>query len=336
MQKLTVFSMISFVAKTFGLILILCFVNDDQDALIYMVAILGANAAVNLGSCCYVVKKIGAKLPYMAEVKKLFKASLPYACSFALLTLLDRFDVFIVEYHLGNEGAGSYIGPAKIAQSLLPFVAMINGIFYSEVLAVFDKDSALNHLHTSLRVVLLAVLPIVTGVWFVDSEILGFVLDEHYLQFGPVLSFLFQSILPHVFLLVFGMQVLLISKKIAVFNLSIAIGLFCGAAVSWYSLQPYGLLGIAGGVTIGKWVTAILTLMFAARVLKLNVGKILRPLLPLLVPAAGMASALAALQLSGISIFWFVKVVVGGGVYGLIMLLLFKSEMLMLLKKRKD
>jgi O-antigen/teichoic acid export membrane protein len=335
MQKLTVFSVISLVAKTLGLILILCFVNDDQDALIYMIAILGANAAVNMGSCLYVVKKIGVKIPHKDEIKKLFSASLPYALSFALLTLLDRFDVFIVEYHLGNEGAGSYIGPSKIAQSFLPFVAMINGIFYSEVLAVFDKDSALKHLQTSLRVVLLAVLPIIIGVWFVDADILGFVLDDHYRQFGKVLSLLSQSILPHVFLLVFGMQVLLIGKKIAVFNISIAIGLALGALMSWYSLQTYGLLGVAGGVTFGKWVTAILTLMFAARVLKLNIATLLLPLVPVFFPAGVMAAALYFIHLSGVSFPWILNVSLGGGVYCLVIMILFKSEVRVLLRGGK-
>ena len=326
MQKLTVFSIMSLVAKTVGLILILCFVNDDQDALIYMVAILGANAVVNLGSCIYVVKKIGAKLPHVSAIKKLFTASLPYALSFMLLTLLDRFDVFIVEYHLGNEGAGSYIGPSKIAQSFLPFVAMINGIFYSEVLAVFDKNSALTHLQTSLRVVLLAVLPIVVGVWFVDSD----------RQFGTVLSVLSQSILPHVFLSVFGLQVLMLGKKIAAFNASIALGLIAGAATAWYGLQPYGLLGVAGGVTFGKWVTAILTLMFAASALKLNILKLLQPLLPIFFPALVMACTLTAMQVSGLSFPWFVEIALGGAVYALMMVLLFKSEMRMLLRRGKS
>ena len=336
MQKLTVFSVISLVAKTLGLILILSFVNDDQDALIYMVAILGANAAVNIGSCLYVVKKIGAKIPHKDEIRKLFTASLPYALSFALLTLLDRFDVFIVEYHLGNEGAGSYIGPSKIAQSFLPFVAMINGIFYSEVLAVFDKDSALKHLQTSLRVVLLAVLPIIIGVWFVDADILGFVLDDHYRQFGKVLSLLSQSILPHVFLLVFGMQVLLIGKKIAVFNISIAMGLITGAVMSWYSLATYGLLGVASGVTLGKWIAAFLTLMFAASVLRIKIGNILLPLLPIFFPAAVMAAALSVIQLSAIPLPWFVKVASGGIVYGLVIMLLFSSEVRLLLRRGKS
>lgn len=334
MQKLTVVSVISLVAKSLGLILILCFVKDNDDALIYMIAILGANAAVNLGSCLYVVKKIGVMLPRAADIKALFSASLPYALCFMLLTLLDRFDVFIVESYLGNEGAGNYIGPAKIAQSFLPFVAMINGIFYSEVLAVFNKESALNHLRLSLRVVLLVVLPIVTGVWFVDADLLALVLDEHYRQFGSVLSVLSQSILPHVFLLVFGLQVLMLAKRISVFNISIAVGLCAGVAVSWYGLQPYGLLGVAFGVTFGKWVTALLTLTFAAKALRFSMFLILKQLIPVFQPAIVMAVSLSALRLSGAVFPWFIEMAIGAAVYSLMMFLLFRSEMKLLLYRK--
>ena len=73
----------------------------------------------------------------------------------------------------------------------------------------------------------------------------------------------------------------------------------------------------------------------AKKIMRRKIATLLLPLVPVLFPASVMAAALYFIHLSGVFFPWFVKVSLGGGVYFLVIMILFKSEVRVLLRGGK-
>ena len=269
LRRLHWLSMLSILSKTLSLVAIFFLVQGADDANVYTVVTMGANALIGLGSFGIVLRSLGWKWPSKAAMWKTFLNSLPFALSFMLLVSLERFDLGAVEYWLGAEGVGIYGGPAKIAQSLIPIAGMVSTVFFAEMISIFDRDATMRHLRAGLRVSLVCLMPIVVGVWFVDEQIVSLILGQNTAGSAYLLSVLTLSILAHLFLLVFGNQILALSGKIHAYNLALAIGLVTGLILAFYpGIIEKNLMGIAVASVAGRWLSATIIFYLALRFVK--------------------------------------------------------------------
>ncbi len=328
MNLLPLVSTLSIVAKTLSLIVIFSFVRSDQDATVYTVSVLGANALVAIGSFIIVTKKIGWSWPSLVRMSTAFRSAIPFAISFFLLIGLERFDLAVVEKFVGATGAGAYAGPLKIAQSIIPIATMVTTVFFAEMLGVFDQGSLIRHLRAGLRVAILVVSPIVAGVWFVDSWIVKVILGDAFVVHSRLLSIMTSSIMAQMFILTFGNQVLAIRGKMNLYNAAMAIGLIAGVASSFAFGNSEQLSIFATASAAGRWIAAILTIGMALHVLGEYKGvcwEILRASCPALI----MALVLYLAHQDGI-IF---NIAVGATVHVSIMFVLFRDTVFRVVQK---
>lgn len=289
MNLLPVLSTLSIVAKTLSLVFIFAFVRGEQDATIYTIAIMGANALVSLGSFLIVIRHIGWSWPSVSRMTAAFRGAIPFAISFFLLIGLERFDLAVVEKYVGAVGAGFYSGPLKIAQSIIPIAGMVTTVFFAEMLGVYDQESLLRHLRAGLRVAILILSPIVAGVWFVDSWIVQIILGDAFVAHSRLLSIMTSSVMAQMLILAFGNQVLAIRGKMTFYNVAMAIGLIAGIIAALVFGNAEHLNVFATASSAGRWVAAVLIIGMSLRVLGEYKGvlwEMLRASCPAIVMAA--------------------------------------------------
>lgn len=281
MQRMTSFIKISVLAKSISLICVLLFIHDSDDAVLFAVLSFGANGLVSLGTCFLSMRIFPRIFPDRSKIKSYFIQSIPLGFSYILIYFFDRIDYAIVEPLLGMKGVGLYAGPKRIQQSLLPVITMVGTIFFSEMVLQKGKKALTEHVYFGLQVMLIIILPICVGVWFVDSTLLKYIVGQRFSAQGTVLSILVSSIFVQALIIIFGHQVLIIKGRIKLLNIAIVIGILIALLLGYLLGVSLGLKGIALSVLLGRVVTAIIILACASKYIhKLPIKGILKVFFP--------------------------------------------------------
>lgn len=293
-QKVAVSNLSYGVCRFISLILILRFIQDSQDAILFAILSLVSNAIINIFSVGYTFRSFSLVRPDWTSMRVLFKKSQPFAV-IALLTIVnERMDIFLAEHFDGLSGAGYYAGCARLGHSLIQIANTIIMAFFSEMVSVSSKESMTAHMTTSLWVLCFFLSPIVFGVWFVDSDLLSFIFDEKFRSVGKLLSLLFLSATFSLITTSFGQQILLLNGQLK----SYALALILGIIISFLgtTMAGGGLYAIAISMCIGKSFTSCYVMMAAKKTIRFPIGNIL---LRTIGPGIIMALGLYFLHLDG-------------------------------------
>ncbi len=293
-QKVAVSNLSYGFCRIISLVLILRFIQDSQDAVLFAILSLVSNAIINIFSVAYTFRSFSLIRPSWLSMRVIFKKSQPFAV-IALLTIVsDRMDIFLAEHFGGLSGAGYYAGCARLGHSLIQIASTIIIAFFSEMVSVPSKESMKAHMTTSLWVLCFFLSPIIFGVWFVDGELLSFVFDENFRTVGRLLSWLFLSATFSLITTSFGQQILLLNGQVKTYALALILGIIISFVGT--TLAGGGLYAIAISMCIGKSFTSCYVMMAAKKIIDLPLGSIL---LKTLGPGIIMAIGLYFLHLDG-------------------------------------
>jgi O-antigen/teichoic acid export membrane protein len=319
-QKMTLLGLFIGVAKIISLFAILLVVQDANDAIWYAVLTVGANAIVCLCTTVYGLQIYRLRPPSLPSMKRVFRQALPFAGVLLLLSVAEKFDMFVANAFLGNVGAGLYAGPVRIAQSVYSAVMAVALVFFSEMVALKDREAFTRHAFLAFWVVFTMMSPLACGIWFVDSELLTFIMgNDEYRGHGRVLSILVTGMAAHALIVVFGFQVLLLKNAKKKLALSMSIGTVICVAGSFLLGSYAGLIGIAVATLLAKVVSGGLMTYFAKSYLE---GLPWKELWRSVVPALMMAFCLYIVNVDGLVI----NILLGGLVFCVLALWLNREQ----------
>ncbi len=282
-QRLPVLSTFMIIGKLLSLIGIIYMVDGSEDTIRYAVLTAAANGFVNLASFAFALYHFGFSWPSRAKLGVRLRAATPYALRIFLVLILERFDMFIVEHYLSQTGTGLYAAPVRLVQSIIPLTITISAVFFSEMVAIHehDEEARRRHLWLGIRLMILAFLPVVCGIWFVDTDVMTLIFGDEFRHVGPVLSVLMLGIIGQVLILVLGHQVLLLNGRINTLNRLLAYGSFFGILLGMELVGRYGLMGGALASVIAR-IGVGLTILFICRaaLARCPVDHVLRALAP--------------------------------------------------------
>lgn len=308
-QKMPQVSFLIAVGKLISLSAILLLVIDKQDEVLFAMLYLSGNGFVALMTFFYVSRRFGLCLPTFKGLGHIFVKAQHFAIIVLLINFIDRLDILIAERIFGVVNSGLYTGPHRIAQSLAQVSGAIVMAFFSEIVAVKTQEEFTSHVKLGLLVLLSFFSPIVFGVFFVDQDVIGFILGEQFAAAAPLLSVQTIGIMFASLGLALGQHVLLLKQQVKLYAIALVLGigtlLLCSVWVSF----SQNIIHMAYAMVAAKLVTCCGVIIFSKRFLgPISLGWMLKAVLPGFL----MFLCLWLLKLEG----FFVHVLIGGGVYG--------------------
>ncbi len=312
-QKLGAYSLVTILAKLLSLAGVWIMVRAPEDSALYVTITNGANGAICAGSLILAVFFSGIAAPSINQMRRIWRISAPFALSVTILVLVERFDLYLIERAMGPEGAGWYSGPAKLMQSLVPLIATISTVFFSEMVNTHDDASLRRHLRLSLMTVMMFVLPLIAGTWFTGGEILAIIFGPGFEQQARTLNILVFNALAHAFILTIGFQTLGLRHRMRPVYLALAAGLALGITAGPSLASNFGYEGAALASVASRSVAALIILISATRSGLIHIRELTEPLWKAGVPALGMSLVLFTIGFAGELPVW---TVIGSGMAG--------------------
>lgn len=264
-QRMPALSGLALVAKTASLIAVYALVRGADDALLYAVLTAGANAAIALGSMVMALKRYPFVKPRWSRLRQHFIKVLPFALAFAASVTIERFDMLLVETHLGTAATGLYAGPLKLAQGLAPLAAIVTTVFFAEMVALSEEREAMSqHTDASFMAVVMILFPTAVGTYFVAGPALALLIGPAFDSAAPVLVILVAGLVFQAIFGVFGLQVLMTMKRMRTLNTIMIVAASVGVLVALVAIPRFALVGVAGGVLAAR-ATAAGAAVVAAR-----------------------------------------------------------------------
>lgn len=288
-QKMAIFNLFISIGRIASLIIIVIFVEDSRHGLRFAVLSLLSNAAISIFSSLLIIKDFPLKPPDLNSMKLIFRRSAPYALVIALTGLLDRLDMFVIERVAGVTGAGLYAGPARLSHSLTQIANAIILAFFSEMVIINQSSAIRKHLTLGSTILISWCAPVVVGGYFVAGDLLAFLFGNEYHDHAQVLNILLLSMTLGSLILAYGLQVLVLHKKLRYLTLSLATGVILAIPLSYGLGSGYGPEGVAAAIMSGKLVALILIIRKVAKILNFfPLQAIMKSLIPSMVMGAGL------------------------------------------------
>lgn len=298
-QRVGTYSMMMIASKLASLLAVWMLIQSTSDASLYVLITNGANGLICVGSFLLAWNFLGLSMPSLSQMRKMFRLSVPFAISVFALVLVERFDLYLVERSMGPVGAGWYSGPMKLMQSIIPLIASVSTVFYSEMVGIHDASSMKKHLRFSLLSVMLFIMPVIVGTWFTGAGILNLIFGAGFESQGQTLSILVLNALAHAVILVIGFQTLGLRHRMRPVYSALFIGLLAGVIIGPTLVKNFGYVGAAGASVISRWIPAGIILLTARNVGVVGFREFSGPILQAGLPALAMGVVLALAEQAG-------------------------------------
>ncbi len=298
-QRVGTYSMMMIASKLASLLAVWMLIQSTSDASLYVLITNGANGLICVGSFLLAWNFLGLSMPSLSQMRKMFRLSVPFAISVFALVLVERFDLYLIERSMGPVGAGWYSGPMKLMQSIIPLIASVSTVFYSEMVGIHDASSMKKHLRFSLLSVMLFIMPVIVGTWFTGPGILNLIFGAGFESQGQTLSILVLNALAHAVILVIGFQTLGLRHRMRPVYSALFIGLLAGVIIGPTLVKNFGYVGAAGASVISRWIPAGIILLTARNVGVVGFREFSGTILQAGLPALAMGVVLALAEQAG-------------------------------------
>lgn len=307
--------------------LVAAFVHNPSDADLFAIFMLISGAGVSISSAAWVLPRLKLRRPAFGKGLNLAKGVMGFAAVVFLYPLFERFDLLVVERYLTPELLGTYTAPWRLVMSIVPLFMVVASTFLAENVAHKSEEELTRGADQALFLSLALTVPIAFAAPFVSGDILSLVFEETLRSSDKLFSLFTFSILAQVFVTIWGLQVLLLKRRLRYLTGSLLVGVIGGALLTYLFQRSFGAMGGAFGALLGRWLTVFIIAL---------------PLLPLIRSLKGwnyfkilVAALLMALTLYALPSDWsvFVKIPLGGMVYLIAMAGLNRREILGFLKR---
>lgn len=252
--------------KFISIILILCFIRDENDiykyVYIYVLGLVGANVLnfVNLRKYIkfYKVSLIDTK-KHLKPIIILFSTALALSVSYYLDSIMIK--IFKSDLELGY-----YSFAMKFAKMPLIFSSAISAIFYPRIcnfISQEKKEEYLNLLNKGIELILIYSLPAFTGMFLVSKLIVNVFGGVQYQEAVVLMQIFSISILVNGIALCTGSLTLVANKRDKVYMISIIMGSLLNFIFNLIFIPKIGAKGAAIATLLTEVIAIIIRIVFA-------------------------------------------------------------------------
>ena len=319
-------AVIQMLMKAISLVVIIFFVHDGDDTILFAVLYFGANGLISLGTFFHNIRFIELRLPSRAALWRRFRSTLPFAFLSLWGMLLYRYDLFVVEHFGTDDTYGLYSGAQRIAQSVRALLFGLQMVFLAEAVNSNSKSELTRIVHMGLFGGLLFTLPMAAGVWAVDAELLTFVLSDAYASSGLIFSVLMVGTVFQVIVTGFGTQVLLFKKEARVLNTVYPACIVIGIVTAFGLNEFFSIEGVAWSTIVTRVLAAGGVMFYSAKYLDRF-------------PLADYAKLAVSALVMGLVVYFvdldnlFASLALGGVIYAVLVYVLNRRKILDLLSR---
>ena len=259
------------------------FVRGQTDARSTAVAFgLGVSTAVVVLWIWYMRKWGPPRLRWSPGIwKVILKDGIPVGAAMFLAQSVTNFPPLVIGYFAGAGEVGMFASAMKLVFLMMIVDRILNALFLPAATRYFsfERDDFPRLAETTLRVVLLAVIPIALCGIILSKELVTFVFGTGYIGGTPLLRILLVFFVLTVVNSVF-VCVLIASGNEGRYTRVVTMGsmVLCGATLT--GAATYGAAGTAWGVVLGELVTTFLMGKEALKIARLPLGSLfIRPFL---------------------------------------------------------
>jgi O-antigen/teichoic acid export membrane protein len=244
--------------------------------------------------------------------KEILKNGIPVGAAMFLAQSVTNFPPLVIGYFSGSGEVGLFSSAMKLVFLMMLVDRILNALFLPAATRYFsfERDDFPKLVETTLRVVLLLIIPIALCGIILSGELVTLVFGAGYLGGSPLLQILMVFFVLTVVNSVF-VCVLVASGNEGRYTRMVTMGslVLCGATL--IGTMTDGAVGSAWGVVLGELVTTSLMGKEALKVVRLPLGSLLiRPLLAAVcvAPVVALLYGMNALALAIVAVFVFVSV----------------------------
>lgn len=327
------------IVKIVSIICIFIFVKNSNDLIIYFLIYVLSTLSGNITLWTYLSKfltRIKIKeLNILKHLKPTIALFIPQI-AIQIYTVLDK--VMIGAIITDKSEVGYYEQSQKIIKMLLTVVTSLGTVMVPRIANTFingDTKKIQEYMKRAFNFVFLIAFPMMFGVLAISNNFVPIFFGQGYEKVAILMSVISPILLIIGLSNVIGTQYLLPTKKQKEFTISVAMGALVNFTINMLLIKKYGALGASIGTVVAEICVTIMQFIFIRK--SFNILKILKISIKYLI--ASVIMFIGCIIIGNIiknSLYAIIaQVVVGIGVYGIILLILKDQFVYAILKKVK-
>lgn len=345
MEEYSYIAIRSFMVKVASFVLMLIFVRNTEDYLLYALILCIATAGNNLFNVVQLRKYITASVLFFKkkqmaaaklDMRQHMRPVLILLASTIATEIYTMLDTLMLEYYHGESYVGYYSNGVKIVRMTYTVVIALVAVFYPRVSMYYKQKKQLECnalLSKGTKILLLLGMPCTAGLILTAEYIVPLLFGEAFLptvrtlQILSILVLVFSIayFLGHMILTATGMEHLILRATIA--------GAVSNAIANFVLIPSFKQDGAALASVLSELIVTAILLWYARKYYILQIGR--SYMVSMLTALAFMAGAVKLLSWKCITQAWMVLLVIAAGalVYFVILLVLRNELLLELIRK---
>jgi len=259
----------SIIVKIISLIVLFIFVKNENNYSFYAVCIVIAMSGANIFNFFY-SKKLASFSFAKLNLRRHFKGIMTTFLIFAVIQFYIGMDKIMIGFISGDIYVGFYTVAERIDRILITLVISLSAVLIPKMSfhhSNNEQEKFNNLLDLSIKYVLLLSVPIIAGIFFLNTELILLFAGEKYAQ-----SYLSLKILSFLIILVglanvSGMQILYSTGQEKKYLVSITFGMVLSIIANLILIPKFQHNGAAAGTLIAECAGLAIQLIFCWRII---------------------------------------------------------------------
>ena len=248
LEKYTYITVRSILFKILSVFLTFTFVRDSGDVVMYGFITIFTTSASNITNFINVRHYIDFKKVSLKNLKRHLSPILVFFMSTVIISIYGNFDTVMIGFMIGDREVGIYNAALKMKNIVLSLSTAITSVLIPRMSVYFEHGEIqkIEELLTkSLRVSLLAMLPLSVFIIFNSEDVLLFVCGSDFIEAKNTLIILMLCCLALSVTNIIGNQILIPKGKEKRYSQSVFIGMWINLFLNAILIPDYGSVGAA-------------------------------------------------------------------------------------------
>ena len=236
----------NYIVKICSLILIFCFVKDENDVLIYALILQGSVFVGNISLWIGIKKYLVPVRIESLEVKNHLLQSLAYFVPTLASTLYSYFDKTMIGFFSSTVQNGFYEQAYKLENVSITIVSSLSIVIMPRIAFLYgskNKGEIDRILKKTSRTMIFLAAPIAAGLFSISNTLIPWFLGEEFLPSIPLLKMFSFILLIDVIKDFYGTQILIPTKHQREYNIATVLGTLVNITFNYLLIRRFYALG---------------------------------------------------------------------------------------------
>ncbi len=262
--------------QTISLILILLFIRESSDIIIYTLIMLFSNAGAYIANFFYTQKYVPVHLTYKLNLKTHIKPILLLFCSAIAIQIYVKSDIIMLGFFRPDEEVGIYTLSSKIytiVKALLNAVITVTIPRAVSYMGMNAEDKYLNLMSWLKKALITLVLPCITGLFCISEDVMLLIGGQEYGIGYCSLQILCIALFFSVFGCYYAQGILVVNRKDKGFMIATIISAFVNVFLNILLVPIYGINGAAFTTVVAELCVFIICYFYSKKNVSISGGK---------------------------------------------------------------